>query len=181
VPRSLRYGVRERCLDDGSVMLSLDEEQVRSIVAELREHGVRAVAVSFLHSFRNPAHERRVREILAEDAPGIAVSLSSEVAPEIREYERTSTTIANVYTRPLVEGYLTSLEERLRRLGFGGSLYIMLSNGGTASVDTACRFPVRLLESGPAAGALAAAFYGRATDFPRSSPSIWEGRRRRRA
>ncbi|MBA2534519.1 MAG: hydantoinase/oxoprolinase family protein [Rubrobacter sp.] len=165
VPRSLRYGVRERCLDDGSVMLSLDEEQVRSIVAELREHAVRAVAVSFLHSFRNPAHERRVREILTEVAPEIVVSLSSEVAPEIREYERTSTTVANVYTRPLVEGYLISLENRLRRLGFGGSLYIMLSNGGTASVQTACRFPVRLLESGPAAGALAAAFYGRATDF----------------
>src|SRR5919112_321902 len=165
VPRSLRYGVRERSLDDGSVMLDLDEAQVRSVVAKLRERDVRAVAVSFLHSFRNPAHERRVGEILAEEAPGISVSLSSEVAPEIREYERTSTTVANVYTRPLVEGYLTSLEDRLRRLGFGGSLYIMLSNGGTASVETACQFPVRLLESGPAAGALAAAFYGRATDF----------------
>ncbi|CAN5793079.1 hydantoinase/oxoprolinase family protein [soil metagenome] len=166
VPRSLRYGVRERSLDDGSVMLELDEEQVRSIVTELRGREVRAVAVSFLHSFRNPAHERRVWEILAEEAPEITVSLSSEVAPEIREYERTSTTVANVYARPLVEGYLRSLEDRLRRLGFGGSLYIMLSNGGTASVETACRFPVRLLESGPAAGALAAAFYGRATDFP---------------
>ena len=110
VPRSLRYGVRERSLDDGSVMLDLDEEQVRSVVAKLRERDVRAVAVSFLHSFRNPAHERRVGEILREEAPEISVSLSSEVAPEIREYERTSTTIANVYTRPLVEGYLCSLE-----------------------------------------------------------------------
>ncbi|MDQ3942406.1 MAG: hydantoinase/oxoprolinase family protein, partial [Actinomycetota bacterium] len=165
VPRSLRYGVRERVLDDGSVLLDLDEDQILSIVAELRERGVRAVAVSFLHSFRNPEHERRVREILAEQAPEMVVSISSEVAPEIREYERTSTTVANVYTRPLVEGYLHSLEHRVRRLGFRGSLYIMLSNGGTASVKTACRFPVRLLESGPAAGALAAAFYGRATDF----------------
>ncbi|MEJ7814342.1 MAG: hydantoinase/oxoprolinase family protein [Rubrobacter sp.] len=166
VPRSLRYGVRERSLDDGSVMVELDEEQVRSIVAELREIGVQAVAVSFLHSFRNPAHERRVAELLVEEAPEIAVSLSSEVAPEIREYERTSTTVANVYVRPLVAGYLSSLEDRLGKLGFGGSLYIMLSNGGTASVETASRFPVRLLESGPAAGALAAAFYGRAMDFP---------------
>ena len=166
VPRSLRYGVRERSLDDGSVMLQLDEGQVRSIAAEVRERDVRAVAVSFLHSFRNPTHELRVGEILGEEAPEVAVSLSSEVAPEIREYERTSTTVANVYARPLVEGYLTSLEDRLRRLGFDGSLYIMLSNGGTASVETARRFPVRLLESGPAAGALAAAFYGRATDFP---------------
>ena len=165
VPRSLRYGVRERSLDDGSVATRLDEEQVRSISRELRDRGVRAVAVSFLHSFRNPAHERRAREILAEEAPEITVSISSEVAPEIREYERTSTTIANVYVRPLVERYLQVLEERLRRLGFGGSLYIMLSNGGTASVETAREFPIRLLESGPAAGALAAAFYGGATGF----------------
>ena len=165
VPRNLRFGVRERMLDDGSVVLELDEEQVRSIAAELRERGVEAVAVSFLHSFRNPAHERRVAEILAEEAPEITVSLSSEVAPEIREYERTSTTIANVYVRPLVERYLRGLEERLKRLGFDGSLYIMLSNGGTASVETASIFPIRLLESGPAAGALAAAFYGQETGF----------------
>lgn len=165
VPRSLRYGVRERMLDDGSVMLELDEEQVRSIVAELGEHGIEAVAVSFLHSFRNPAHERRVAEILAEEAPEITVSLSSEVSPEIREYERTSTTVCNVYVRPLIERYLKRLEERLRSLGFEGSLYIMLSNGGTASVETARRFPIQLLESGPAAGALAAAFYGRESGF----------------
>ena len=163
VPRGLRYGVRERSLDDGSILLELDEEGVRSISRELREREVRAVAVSFLHSFRNPAHELRAREILAEEAPEITVSLSSEVAPEIREYERTSTTIANVYVRPLVERYLRILEERLARLGFEGSLYIMLSNGGTASVETAREFPIRLLESGPAAGALAAAFYGRAS------------------
>jgi N-methylhydantoinase A len=165
VGRSLRYGVRERSLDDGSVLLELDEDHVRSISAELREREVKAVAVSFLHSFRNPRHERRVREILVEEAPEITVSLSSEVAPEIREYERTSTTIANVYVRPLVERYLQVLEERLRGLGFEGSLYIMLSNGGTASVETAREFPIRLLESGPAAGALAAAFYGRETGF----------------
>ena len=166
VPRALRYGVGERVMDDGSVTRELDEDGVRAVAAELRERGVEAVAVSFLHGFRNPIHERRVAEILAEEAPGITVSLSSEVAPEIREYERTSTTIANVYARPPVERYLLSLEGRLRGLGFGGSLYIMLSNGGTASVETARRFPVRLLESGPAAGALAAAFYGRAADFP---------------
>lgn len=165
VPRSLRYGVRERMLDDGSVMLELDEEQVRSIVEELGERGIEAVAVSFLHSFRNPAHERRVAEILAEEAPEITVSLSSEVSPEIREYERTSTTVCNVYVRPLIERYLKRLEERLRSLGFDGSLYIMLSNGGTASVETARRFPIQLLESGPAAGALAAAFYGRESGF----------------
>jgi N-methylhydantoinase A len=165
VPRSLRYGVRERVLDDGSVLRDLDEEQVRAIAGELLERGIGAVAVSFLHGFRNPVHEQRVAEILAEEAPGVVVSLSSEVSPEIREYERTSTTIANVYVRPLVERYLQRLEERLRRLGFDGSFYVMLSNGGTASVETACRFPVRLLESGPAAGALAAAFYGEAAGF----------------
>ena len=165
VPRSLRYGIRERTLDDGSVLRELDEEQVRSVAAEIVERGIGAVAVSFLHGFRNPAHERRVAEILAEEAPEVVVSLSSEVSPEIREYERTSTTIANVYVRPLVERYLRSLEERLRDLGFGGSFHVMLSNGGTASVETACRFPVRLLESGPAAGTLAAAFHGQAAGF----------------
>ena len=165
VPRSLRYGVRERVLDDGSVLRDLDEEQVRAIAGELLERGIGAVAVSFLHGYRNPVHEQRVAEILAEESPGVAVSLSSEVSPEIREYERTSTTIANVYVRPLVERYLQRLEERLRRLGFDGSFYVMLSNGGTASVETACRFPVRLLESGPAAGALAAAFYGEEAGF----------------
>jgi N-methylhydantoinase A len=165
VPRSLRYCVRERSLDDGSILRELDEDQVRSISAELRKREVRAVAVSFLHSFRNPAHEQMVAEILAEETPEITVSLSSEVAPEIREYERTSTTIANVYVRPLVERYLRLLKGRLGRLGFEGSLYIMLSNGGTASVETAREFPIRLLESGPAAGALAAAFYGQATGF----------------
>ena len=165
VPRRLRYGVRERVLDDGSVLRDLDEEQVRAIAGELLERGIGAVAVSFLHGFRNPVHEQRVAEILAEEAPGVVVSLSSEVSPEIREYERTSTTIANVYVRPLVERYLQRLEERLRRLGFDGSFYVMLSNGGTASVETACRFPVRLLESGPAAGALAAAFYGEEAGF----------------
>jgi N-methylhydantoinase A len=165
VPRSLRYGVRERVLDDGSVLRDLDEEQVRAIAGELLELGIGAVAVSFLHGYRNPVHEQRVAEILAEEAPGVTVSLSSEVSPEIREYERTSTTIANVYVRPLVERYLQRLEERLCRLGFDGSYYVMLSNGGTASVETACRFPVRLLESGPAAGALAAAFYGEEAGF----------------
>src|SRR5215218_6594195 len=165
VPRSLRYGVRERILDDGSVLRDLDEEQARAIAGELLERGIGAVAVSFLHGFRNPVHEQRAAEILAEEAPGVAVSLSSEVSPEIREYERTSTTIANVYVRLLVERYLRRLEERLRRLGFDGSFYVMLSNGGTASVETACRFPVRLLESGPAAGALAAAFYGNEAGF----------------
>lgn len=165
VPRNLRYGIRERTLDDGSVVRELDEEQVRRVAAEIVGRGIGAVAVSFLHGFRNPDHERRAAEILAEEAPGVAVSISSEVAPEIREYERTSTTIANVYVRPLVERYLKRLEERLRKLGFGGSFYVMLSNGGTASVETACRFPVRLLESGPAAGSLAAAFHGKAAGF----------------
>lgn len=95
----LRYGIRERTLDDGSVLRELDEEQVRSVAAQLEEGGVGAVAVSFLRGFRNPGHGQRVAEILAEEAPEIAVSLSSEVSPEIREYERTWTTVCNVYVR----------------------------------------------------------------------------------
>jgi len=164
VPRCLRYGVRERVLDDGSVLRKLDEPQVSSIAAELHERGIEAAAVCFLHSFRNPAHERRAGEILSEEAPEIAVSLSSEVSPEIREYERASTTVANVYVRPLVERYLKHLKERLRRLGFDGALYMMLSNGGTVDVDTACRFPIHLLESGPAGGVLSAAIAGTEAD-----------------
>jgi N-methylhydantoinase A len=177
VPQGLRYGVRERMLDDGSVMLGLDEGQVRLIAAELRERGVRAVAVSFLHGFRNPAHERRAAEILTEEAPEMVVSLSSEVSPEIREYERTSTTIANVYVRPIVERYLRLLEERLRRRGFEGSLYIMLSNGGTASVETACRFPIRLLESGPRRGLWPPPTTAGRRTSPRLCPSTWGERR----
>ena len=163
-PRRRRLGIRERVLADGSVYLPLDTAQLPEIVAQLRALGTEAVAVSLMHSYQNPDHERQIGEALATLAPEMIVSLSSEVVPEIREYERTSTTLANVYVRPLVERYLADLVTRLDDLGITDApLFIMLSSGGTATVETARRFPIRLIESGPAAGALAAAYYGTLT------------------
>lgn len=166
VPRHLRLGVRERILDDGSVLIPLDEEGVRRATRQLVAAGVKAVAVCFLHSYANPAHERRAAEIIRAEAPGLWVSLSSEVAPEIREYDRFSTAVANVYVRPLVDRYLATLVEGIRGLGLNCELFIMLSGGGVATVDTARQFPIRLVESGPAAGALAAAFLAAEAGFP---------------
>ncbi|WP_410670548.1 hydantoinase/oxoprolinase family protein [Amycolatopsis sp. cmx-4-68] len=160
VPRHLRFDVPERILADGSVHTALDEAHVARLGRELAGRGIEAVAVCFLHSFTNPAHERRVAEILAEVAPSLRVALSYDVVPEIREYERASTTVANVYVQDLTERYLRDLEHRLRRLGITGAPHIMLSNGGLATVDTAARHPIRILESGPAGGALAAAAIG---------------------
>ncbi|HZQ65220.1 MAG TPA: hydantoinase/oxoprolinase family protein [Gaiellaceae bacterium] len=161
VPRHLRFDVPERTLADGSVATELDEAYVERLARELDEAGIEAVAVSFLHSFANPEHERRAREAVLRAAPKLRVSLSSEVVPEIREYERSSTTVANVYVQALVDRYLGDLAGRLERRGFAGRLYVMLSGGGIATVETARRFPIRMLESGPAAGALAAAAFGR--------------------
>jgi N-methylhydantoinase A len=163
VPRHMRLDVPERVLADGSVAIALDEDRVATLVGELVDAGVEAVAVAFLHSFRNDGHERRAREIIHSVAPDMRVAISSEVVPSLREYERTSTTVANVYVQSLTDRYLGDLEERLRRIGFGGQLYVMLSSGGVATLDTAVRFPIRLLESGPAAGALAAATFGSAS------------------
>ncbi|MEM7585166.1 MAG: hydantoinase/oxoprolinase family protein [Acidobacteriota bacterium] len=165
VPRYLRFEVDQRTLLDGSTQTELDEAAVAALAQELDEQGVEALAVTFLHSFANPEAERRAAAIVREVAPELRVSLSSDVVPEIREFERASTTIANVYVQELVEKYLRRLELRLERLGFGGSFYLMLSSGGIATVDTAVRFPVRLLESGPAAGALAANAYGLAAGY----------------
>jgi len=160
VPRHLRFDVPERVAADGSVLQALDENFVRLLVAELRDKGIEAIGICYLNSFRNPAHERRTAEIIAEVAPEIRVSLSSEVVAEIREYQRTSTTLVNVYVQKRVADYLAQLQARLDEIGFVGSFFVMLSSGGIATRETASRFPVRLLESGPAAGALAAAQAG---------------------
>ncbi|HKA32261.1 MAG TPA: hydantoinase/oxoprolinase family protein, partial [Candidatus Binatia bacterium] len=165
VPRHLRFDVPERTAADGSILQPLDESFVRRLVAELRDKGVKAIAVCYLHSFRNPAHERRTAEIIKEIAPAIRVSLSSEVVAEIREYQRTSTTVVNVYVQERVADYLAELNRRLDTISFNGSFFVMLSSGGIATAETASRFPVRLLESGPAAGALAAAHLGARAGF----------------
>ena len=120
----------------------------------LREADVQSIAIGFLHAFVNPRHEQRVREILAEALPEIPVSLSSEVSPEMREWERFSTTVANAYVQPMMARYLRKLESGLHGLGLTAPLFLMLSGGGLTTIETACRFPVRLVESGPAGGAI---------------------------
>ena len=160
VPRHLRFDVPERIAADGSVLEPLDEKFVRRLVAELRDKGIKAIGVCYLNSFRNPAHEKRTAEIIAEVAPKTRVSLSSEVVAEIREFQRTSTTLVNVYVQERVADYLAQLQARLVKIGFAGSFFVMLSSGGIATRETSSRFPVRLLESGPAAGAIAAAQAG---------------------
>jgi N-methylhydantoinase A len=160
VPRHLRLEVDERVFADGSVAQAPDERAVARLVGELRDKGIEAIAVCFVHSYANPAHEQLVGAIIGEIAPGVRVSLSSEIVPEIREYERTSTTVVNVYVQELVERYLAELVQRLKDLHIGGELFLMLSSGGISTVETASRFPLRLLESGPAGGALASAYYG---------------------
>lgn len=166
VPRRLTLGVPERILADGTVLRPLDDDAVRSIAAQLSRLQVKAVAVCLLHAYRFPAHELRVREILGEQLPGLLVSLSHEVVGEQREYERALTTVANAYVLEIVDRYLSELEDELSRLGHRGELLVMLSSGATATTETARAFPVRLIESGPAAGALGAAHASRLIGRP---------------
>jgi N-methylhydantoinase A len=160
VPRRLTFGVPERVLADGTVYRPLDEGAVRQIAVELRARGVRAVGVCLLHPYRHPQHERRIRELLLEAYPELQVSLSHEVVGELREYERASTTVANAYVLEVIDRYLAQLEDDLATLGHRGRLLVIMSSGAVATVETTRRFPVRLIESGPAAGALAAAHLG---------------------
>jgi N-methylhydantoinase A len=156
VPRHLRLGVTERLAADGSVLLPLDENSLAEQAERLKQKNVDAVALAFLHCFANPAHERRAAEILADLLPGIPVSLSSEVSPEIREYDRISTTVANAYVMPLMSGYLERLRVDLSTAGLEAPLLLMMSSGGMTTVETARKFPIRLVESGPAGGAILA-------------------------
>jgi N-methylhydantoinase A len=157
VPRELRFTVPERIDVTGKVWIDLDEAAVVAVAAALKAAGVEAVAVAFIHSYANAAHEERARAILAREAPGIAVTLSSEVCPEMREYERTSTAVANAYVQPLMAGYLGRLKARFAAEGYGKPIHLMTSGGSLATLETAARFPIRLVESGPAGGAILAA------------------------
>ncbi len=163
VPRSRTREVTERIAFDGEVLTPLDEAEVRGVVRALAKDGITSLAICFLHAYVNPAHERRAAEIVREEAPHIAVSLSSDVSPVIREYERTSTTVVNAYVMTAVRDYLERLERALDDLGYRGRLFVMQSSGGIATAETMARFPVRMIESGPAAGALMAAAYGKLT------------------
>ncbi len=161
VPRYLRLPVPERLDNDGNVLLPLDENSVRALVPVLQREGVESLAIGFLHAYRNGDHERRTAEILSEALPDLPISLSCEVSPEMREWERFSTTAANAYVQPLMARYLTRLEAEMRALGLHAPIFLMLSGGGLTTVQTACRFPIRLVESGPAGGAIFSAAIAR--------------------
>ncbi len=156
VSRDLRLEVPERLAADGAVLLELDEAALDALVPVLRARGIEAVAISFLHSYVNPAHEERARARIASALPDVAITISSEVCREIREYERTSTTVANAYVLPLMGRYIARMQEGLRALGAACPLLMMMSSGGVCTVETARRYPVRLVESGPAGGAILA-------------------------
>ena len=157
IPREFRAEVPERVHVDGEVVVPLDAEAVKREAERLVQMGAESIAVSFLHAPVNPENERAARAAIGEAAGDAPVSISSEVAPETGEYERTSTTAANAYVRPIADAYLTRLLASLRDSGFSGDLFIMLSNSGFAAVESVREHPVRIIESGPAGGALAAA------------------------
>ncbi len=163
VPRGLRRGVAERVDRDGTVVKPLDTAQLATEVAVLRPAGVESIAVCYLHAYKNAAHERLTADHLAVAVPKLTVSCSSEIAPEIREYERTSTMVINAYLQPVVERYLERLGQRLTALGVRGAFHLMLSSGLLTTAAHARRFPARLIESGPAGGVMLGARYARLT------------------
>ena len=165
VARYLRFPVHERTRADGSIRQAIDPDEIAAIAGRLAAEAVTSVAVVFLHSYTNPANERSAGEWLARLLPSVAVSLSSDVLPQIKEYERTSTTLVNAYVKPLTSTYLSKLETGVRELEFRAPPQIMLSNGGIGSVRTAAEYPVRLIESGPVAGAVMAQQLARLMDF----------------
>ena len=161
VPRRRRLPIRERINAQGEILQDLDEDSVERAIETLATQKVEAVAVGFLHSFTNPDHEQRVGDAVARALPHVAVTLSSKVSPEMREYERFSTACANAYLQPLIGRYLANLERQLQHAGFRCPMLLMTSGGGITSPETAIRFPVRLVESGPAGGAIFASCIAR--------------------
>ncbi|MEY3081115.1 MAG: hypothetical protein RJA94_1100 [Pseudomonadota bacterium] len=157
-PRTLRFEIAERLAADGSVLVKLDESAVKGLSQRIIAEDVKSVAIGFLHAYAHDAHEVRVRELLARLLPkDVTICISSEVAPEIREYERFSTTLANAYVRPLMASYLYRLRDQLKEMKLTAPLFLMMSGGGLTTLETAARFPIRLVESGPAGGAILAA------------------------
>ncbi len=161
IPRYLRHEVRERISSGGRMFVELDTEEVRSVLSNLLDLGIESLAVCLINSYENPIHEKKIKEIVNQEAPDLSLSTSFEVLPQIREYERTCTTATNAYVKPITARYLQKLSSRLESLGFKGKLFIMLSSGGITSVETAREFPVRIIESGPTAAVIAAQHYGK--------------------
>ncbi|WP_226627880.1 hydantoinase/oxoprolinase family protein [Alloyangia pacifica] len=161
VSRAETFGAPERITAEGVVVRGLDEEAVRALGQSFADKGLRSVAVCLLHAYKYPEHERRIRDILAEVAPDVFVTISSDVCPEVREFDRASTTVANAYTRPLMEQHVAELASAFHERGIDRDLLWMTSSGGLVPSPRAAKLPVRLIESGPAAGAVAAAEFGR--------------------
>ena len=157
LPRQSRFTVSERVDANGSVLIHLDPNEVEAIADQIAAAGYDSIAVGLIHSYLNPDHERTVRDVLAAKLPDVMVSLSSEVSPQMREYERFNTVVANAYIKPLMKSYLGRLKGRLKDEGADCSIFLMHSGGGIISIESAAEFPVRLVESGPAGGAVFAA------------------------
>ncbi len=166
IPRRFRIEVDERVRSDGTVLRPLNTDDARQAVRTLIDMGAESIAVCLINSFENPAHEQAIEAIIQEEAPGISTSISYRVLPQIKEYERTSTTVTNAYVKPLTGRYLSKLSGRLTSIGFKGKLFIMLSSGGITSVETAAEFPVRIIESGPTAAVIAGQYYGKHFNIP---------------
>jgi N-methylhydantoinase A len=164
VPKHLRKGVSERMNKSGEVVTPIDAANMQQAVKELVDAGASSIAVTFLHAFANPAHEQAVGAYISQHYPHIFCSLSSEVMPEIREYERSSATVMNAYVQPITTDYLSNLKARLQQLGFEGVIHIMISSGRLTTIEGAAKTPIQLLESGPAGGTMAGVFFGRLTD-----------------
>ncbi|MHB1216758.1 MAG: hydantoinase/oxoprolinase family protein [Alphaproteobacteria bacterium] len=154
VPRHLRFPIPERLTAQGRVLVPLREDAVEALIPQLEKEGIESIAIGFIHSYAHPIHEKQARDILARRLPKISITLSSDVSPEMREFERFSTACANAYVQPLMSRHLTALGHDLKAAGFNCPLFLMLSGGGITTLDTAIRFPVRLVESGPAGGAI---------------------------
>ena len=161
VPRPLRKEVDERIASDGRILRKLDPEEVKAVLHGLLGMGIESLAVCLINSFENPVHELTIKEIIQKEAPGLSHSISYEVLPQIREFERTSTTVTNAYVKPLTGRYIGRLADRLDSIGSTGKLFIMLSSGGITSADIAKEFPVRVIESGPTAAVISAVHFGK--------------------
>ncbi|MBS8271536.1 hydantoinase/oxoprolinase family protein, partial [Halomonas litopenaei] len=154
LPRQHRFTLRERIDARGDVLVALDRADIGALADEMASYGFESIAIGLLHAYLNDSHERMIRAVFAEKLPDVMISLSSEVSPQMREYERFNTTVANAYIKPLMKSYLGRLKGRLTDEGAGCPIFLMHSGGGIISLESAAEFPVRLVESGPAGGAV---------------------------
>ena len=161
VPGFLIKEVNERVTSDGRVIRKLEKEEARKVLREIKDTGIESLAICLINSYENPVHEKQIKELVENEYPELFLSTSFEVLPQIREYERTSTTVTNAYVKPITAEYLKKLGTRLESLGFNGKFFIMLSSGSITSVQTASEFPVRIIESGPTAAVIASGYYGK--------------------